>query len=166
VGLQFSRDIFFFVHGDALKKAIKRSKIDINSVGGGGQTPLMASCLGGSAKTAEWLIKNGADVTIGEKDGYTCFHGVGFQGRPKVTKVLFEQGLKDDMHTDGYFGFHRACWGNEKRHAKTVQQFLKNGVDPELKTQRGQTCMSMTRNKHTKRVLNKWIKKRKSQNQC
>ena len=76
----------------------------------------------------------------------------------KVAKVLFEAGLKDNKHSDGYWGFHRACWGREKRHAKTVKVFLDNGTDPEFKSDDGRTCMQMTTNKHTKKVLRKHAK--------
>merc|ERR1711948_58922 len=135
---------------------------DINALGNGGQSPLMAATLAGSAKAVEALLKAGADATIGEKDGYTPFHGAGFQGRADVAKILFKHGLDVyTTHSDGFIGMHRACWRRERRHADTVRAFIKMGVDPEYKNKDGKTCMDMTQNEDTKKVLKRAIKKKK-----
>ena len=39
-----------------------------------------AACLAGKHKVVKKLLTAGADWRIGEKDGYTCMHGAGFQG--------------------------------------------------------------------------------------
>ena len=41
----------------------------------GQQTPLMQSVLHGRTKMVQFCLENGADVTIGERDGYTPMHG-------------------------------------------------------------------------------------------
>jgi len=49
----------------------------------------------------EALLAAGADVSIGEKDGYTPMHGAGFQGRAEVAKLLIAHGLDpSDVHSD------------------------------------------------------------------
>ena len=50
----------------------------INELGPGGQTPLMHAVLSGKIQAVKYLLKQGADVTIGEKDGYTrkSFHNI------------------------------------------------------------------------------------------
>jgi hypothetical protein len=40
----------------------------------GRQTPLMQSVLHGRTKMVEFFLENGADVNIGERDGYTPMH--------------------------------------------------------------------------------------------
>ena len=52
---------------------------DLNARGGGGQTPLMSAVLSGKTEAVRALLKHQPDVTIGEKDGYTPFHGAGSQ---------------------------------------------------------------------------------------
>ena len=42
--------------------------MDINTIGPGGQTPLMHAVLSGKLKAVKALLKLGADTTIGEKD--------------------------------------------------------------------------------------------------
>lgn len=60
---------------DAANAALKAGA-NINSKSPrGAQTPLMQSVLHGRTKMVEWCLENGADVTIGERDGYTPMHG-------------------------------------------------------------------------------------------
>ena len=74
---------------------------DINKQGDGGQTPLMAAVLGGATKSVAALLKHNPDTTIGEKDGYTAFHGAGFQGRADIVPLLVAHGLDPlDRHDD------------------------------------------------------------------
>lgn len=133
---------------------------DINLQGAGGQTPLMASVLQGNTENVVALLKHNPDVTIGEKDGYTAFHGVGFQGRADMVPIFMEHGLDPlDMHRDGHIGMHRACWGGEKRHTDTVEAFLKAGVPFDHPNANGETPMDMVRNNiKTKKLLKKWAK--------
>ena len=54
-----------------LKAALAAGE-DINTVQGGtGQTPLMNAVLSGKLLAVKYLLRKGADTTIGEKDGYT-----------------------------------------------------------------------------------------------
>tara|TARA_B100000524_G_scaffold207240_1_gene108372 strand:- start:26 stop:454 length:429 start_codon:yes stop_codon:yes gene_type:complete len=105
-------------------------------------------------KALKALLAAGADVTIGEKDGYTPMHGAGFQGRAEVAKVLIEHGLNpSDRHADGFTPIHRACWGGSQRHAETVRVLLEAGVSHEEKSSNGDTPMEMTKNPHTLQVI-------------
>ena len=131
---------------------------------GSGQTPLMGSVLRGNTEMVQLLLQQGADTTIAEKDGYTPPHGAGFQGRADVMKLLHESGVDvTEAHSrDGYAPFHRACWGREDRHTATVEYLLKEGLAhvnlTGLKDDR--TCMDMTRNPGTMRVLKEYEAKK------
>ena len=129
----------------------------------GGQTPIMAATLAGSAKVAKRLLEIGADTSIGEDMGYTPFHGAGFQGRAEIGQMLLDHGLSPiDMHSDGYTPLHRAAWGSEKRHTEFVKFLLENGVDPNIPSRSGQTAFQMTNNRNTKNVLLKYIEANKN----
>merc|ERR1719261_1242166 len=122
----------------------------------------MAAVLAGADKSVESLLQANADATIGEKDGYTPFHGAGFQGRAEVAKHLLEARLDpSDRHKDGSTPLHRACWGGEQRHTDMVRFLLKNGVDPEEKDSNGRTCLDMTSNERTMKLVKKRIEKKK-----
>jgi uncharacterized protein len=131
-----------------------RMGADLNVKGEGGQTPLLFAVLAGRYEAVETLIDLGADVTIPEYMGYTVMHAAGFQGRAKIAKLLGDHGI-DPMgeHEDGYYPIHRACWGNEPRHAETVKAFLDLGVPPNLKSGKGVTCLQMTQNAETRKIV-------------
>jgi len=134
---------------------------ELNAKGNGGQTPLMASVLGGATNAVKVLLEKGADTSIGEKDGYTPFHGAGFQGRAEIAKLLKAHGLDPlDTHSDGYIGLHRACWGREQRHTDTVRAFLKMGVDAEYKAKNGRTCLDSTSNEATQKFVRGWLRRK------
>ena len=120
-----------------------------------GQTALMAAVLRGKARAVEFLLKQGADTTIAEKDGYTPAHGAGFQGRAEVLRLLDKYGVNvmdpQPRHRDGFLPFHRACWGNEPRHTKVVRVYVEElGMDPKIKAKNGKTCFDMSPNSQTK----------------
>lgn len=88
---------------DAASAAL-RNGANINALSPrGSQTPLMQSVLHGRMKMVKWALENGADVTIGEKDGYTPMHGAGFQGRSEIAQLLKDHGVGlREKHADGY----------------------------------------------------------------
>ena len=155
-------DIFDAVRQDnekLIKSAIDAG-VDINSIGPGGQTPLMHAVLSGKVSAVKTLLKLGADTKIGEKDGYVPIHGAGFQGRAEIAQILIDHGVDPfDKHTDGYMPIHRACWGQEKRHTDTVKVFLENGVPYDQKAENGATPTTAAKkmgNKETIKLLKKW----------
>mmetsp|Transcript_19913 Transcript_19913/g.40486 ORF Transcript_19913/g.40486 Transcript_19913/m.40486 type:complete len:204 (+) Transcript_19913:1549-2160(+) len=126
-----------------------------------GQTCLMAATLRGKPTVVKYLIEKGADTTIPERDGYTPPHGAGFQGRPDVMKILKDDGNVDVInapHPDGFAPIHRACWGSQPRHTEVVEYLIQIGEDPNRRSvgDRKQTCWEMTRNSHTKEVLERY----------
>lgn len=121
-----------------------------------GQTALMRATLHGWSSIVTYLLDQGADVNIGEKDGYTPAHGAGFQGRPKIMAILKEHGVDifSLAEKDNFSPFHRACWGREERHTETIRYMLEQGVDLHAKGGPEQrTCFQMTPNRGTRNLL-------------
>eukprot|EP00588_Corethron_pennatum_P020304 CAMPEP_0194330774 /NCGR_PEP_ID=MMETSP0171-20130528/53196_1 /TAXON_ID=218684 /ORGANISM="Corethron pennatum, Strain L29A3" /LENGTH=218 /DNA_ID=CAMNT_0039091963 /DNA_START=31 /DNA_END=684 /DNA_ORIENTATION=- len=115
-----------------------KNDCDINEIipDASGQTLLMNAVLQGkNDDVVTTLLKAGADVSIGEKQGYTPIHGAGFQGRASHARILVELGGMnvDDIHTDGHTPLNRACWGNMPGHAETMRTLLELGADIEKK---------------------------------
>lgn len=125
--------------------------VDVRS----GQTPLMAAILRGKADIVQFLLDRGADVTIAEKDGYTPAHGAAFAGHAAILKILKEHGIDvvTDEHDDGFYPFHRACWGKTAGHTEAVEYLLKLGVDPDLEAGDGNRCIEMTKSSKTEQLL-------------
>jgi ankyrin repeat protein len=126
----------------------------------GGQTCLMSATLVGAIDIVRWCLEKGADVTVGEKDGYTPMHGAGFQGRADIAKILIEHGLDpSDVHHDGFTPLHRACWGMDERHTDFVRVLLEHGVKPnEEAADKSRPC-DYSRNKNTSKVIKRAIRK-------
>ena len=107
------------------------AEIDAIADNEGGRSALMAACLAGKHKTVKTLLAAGADWRVGEKDGYTCMHGAGFQGHAKVVATALAAGVpvRGNPHEDGFLPIHRACWGDSKGHADTVRMMVLQGKE-------------------------------------
>mmetsp|Transcript_55729 Transcript_55729/g.135033 ORF Transcript_55729/g.135033 Transcript_55729/m.135033 type:complete len:204 (-) Transcript_55729:54-665(-) len=147
----------------SIRSAIEDSPSLLDEKGVGGQTPLIHAVLTGKRVAVKTLIELGADTIATEKDGYNILHAVAFQGRAVILRYLLSDdnvktGLDPltDQHSDGYYPLHRACWGREGRHTKTVEVFLDHGGVPfDLKAADGRTCIEMTRNQGTIDLITK-----------
>jgi ankyrin repeat protein len=104
----------------------------------------MSATIEGKFHAVQMLLHAGADVNIGDKDGFTPIHGAGFQGRADIARLLVRQGGMNvnDRHDDGYTPMHRAIWGQEPRHAETVKVLLQLGANLKAKTPRGEVHIS------------------------
>ncbi|KAL7545722.1 hypothetical protein ACHAWF_009076 [Thalassiosira exigua] len=153
---QADNDLFDALKGEDFDAAAAAlgAGANINSRSDRGlQTPLMQNVLHGRLKSVEWCLKNGADATIPERDGYTPMHGAAFQGRVEIAELLKEHGVGlRDLHKDGHEPAIRTCWGPEERHAKALAWFLDNGVPL---NDIYDTCMEMSSNPAVKELLQK-----------
>lgn len=131
-----------------LVKEVKEHGADVNVMNPHNkQTPFMTSSLKGEMKMMETLLELGADPTKGEENGYTAFHGAGFQGHAVVARFLCEKVKQldpNEMHKDGYRPIHRACWGKMNRHAEFVKTLIEDcGVDPDSLTKKNETPLQV-----------------------
>lgn len=135
---------------------------------GSGQTPLMKSILMGHTDMVRMLLMlPEVDVSLGEKDGYTAFHGAGFQGRAEIAKLLLEDSRNIDpntFHEDGFAPLHRACWGREQRHVDTIRVLVDMGkVKWNLKTKNGKTCRDIAMSPLIVNVMKEYASKAKNE---
>ena len=107
------------------------------------------------------------DVSLGEKDGYTAFHGAGFQGRAEIAKLLLEDSRNIDpntFHEDGFAPLHRACWGREQRHVDTIRVLVDMGkVKWNLKAKNGKTCRDIAMSPLIVNVMKEYASKAKNE---
>lgn len=151
--------------GAAIRSAVENDPSMLESIGPGGQTPLIHAVLTGKIDAVATLLEIGADTSATEQDGYDVLHAAGFQGRAEILEVLLQRFAEQkaaggfaldpstDRHKDGYYPLHRACWGRAPRHTDTVKVFLKHGVKFDLSSDKGLTCEEMTTNMETKGII-------------
>lgn len=161
--------------GDEDNPDVEKVKKLLSLPGKGGQSPLMAAALEGSAKSFKVLLEHGAEAVFGcaVPDAVLCsrqspYHPAGFKGRAEIVRISKAHGLDPlDMH-DGFTGMHRACAelgytdnDNRQDYTDTVFAFLEMGVDPEHKAEDGRTCLEMTSNEATKKLVQEWVRQTK-----
>jgi ankyrin repeat protein len=128
----------------------------------GMQSPLMFASLTGKTRALKVLLELNADATLGEKDGYTPLHGAAFQGRAEAAAALLaHSSVPNDFHQDGYAPIHRACWGSSKGHTATVHEFLKAGVQHDLRTRTSPSKrpIDIASNAATLDLLSSWARR-------
>ena len=116
-----SNAVFEAVKNDdsaAIRSAIENDSSMKESIGPGGQTPLIRAILTGKLNAVNTLLDLGADASATEKDGYTVFHAAGFQGRAEILEVLLQYFADQkesggfvldpvtDKHKDGFYPMH------------------------------------------------------------
>jgi len=163
-----SASVFEEVQNDdttAIKKVVKNDPSALESIGPGGQTPLIHAVLTGKLESVKTLLGLGANTAATENDGYNVLHAAGFQGRSEILEVLLQHFAiqkeaggfvldpSTDKHEDGFYPIHRSCWGREPRHTETVKVFLTNNVSSQLSADNGKTCAEMTNNEGTKMLI-------------
>jgi len=100
----------------AITSSVQTNPSALESIGPGGQTPLIHAVLTGKATAVKTLLELGADALATEKDGYNVLHAAGFQGRAQILQTLLDHfrqadadktlDPKTDVHKDGYFPLH------------------------------------------------------------
>ena len=118
-------DVFDAVRKDdvgKMKSLLEKNRDDLGTFintrdKNSGQTPLMMSILMGKVEIVRILLaEDVVDVTIPEKDGYTPYHGAGFQGRAEIAKLLLEDRRQIDpnlKHKDGFlWDMNNKKWSN------------------------------------------------------
>lgn len=68
----------------------------------------MSAVLLGKKRSVQYLLKRGADPTVGAVDGYTPMHAAAYKGRTEIAQMLIANGLDPwDTHTDGHLPMTR-----------------------------------------------------------
>ena len=102
----------------AIRSAVENDPSILESIGPGGQTPLIHAVLIGKLNAVTTLLELGADTSATERDGYDVLHASGFQGRAEILEVLLKEFAKEkkaggfsldpstDQHRDGFYPMH------------------------------------------------------------
>lgn len=123
--------------------ALRNAGMDINAIGGTGQTALGLACsqksshfVKGQEEVLDWLIKN-TDLNMRDKLGNTALHIMVQKSNEKGVLKLIESGAQVDIqNNDGETPLSRAASNGS---TKVVELLLERGANPNIQNNRGQT---------------------------
>lgn len=108
-------------HLEIAKLLVEKDKTTINTQGQGYVTPLFLACKGGDSDMCQWLIDNGADITLVANGNKTCLHHASWFGHFDVVKVIVETGMKIYNRVEA----NEAFWNSEKSIGNPNHRYLK-----------------------------------------
>jgi len=154
-----------------VKKEIENGA-DVNIKSAQNQSPVMHAVLDGQDDIVEYLLTvKGVDLSITDApagkpstEGYSPLHGAAFKGRYNCARMLIAAGQDPDLkHDDGFTPLHRATWGSNEEHTKTVQVMLDFGARADMLADDGTNALNMAReakNDATVAILQEYLEKK------
>lgn len=108
------------------------------------RTALHNCCMRGHTKAVKLLLKNGADVTATDQEGWTALHHAADEGYLEVVRCLVEHVKECEMNFDqktiqpGGTALHIAA---ERGFAGIVDELMRNGASSTTKSRDGETVL-------------------------
>ncbi|KAJ3317270.1 hypothetical protein HDV06_001815, partial [Boothiomyces sp. JEL0866] len=108
----------------ALELLAKQPNFDVNSCHDG-FTALHAASVSGQARAVEWLLKNGADVTLKKNDEWndTALHYAAGKGHAEVVSLLLKNGATQEKNFAGQLPIDLAKENNHHKVLKVFNEF-------------------------------------------
>ncbi|KAH6889612.1 hypothetical protein B0T10DRAFT_486475 [Thelonectria olida] len=88
-------------HTEVVRILSRHHEVDVNSVSGTGQTPIMGASLHGHEKIVEILLAAGAKTHFIDIRGETATRMAELRGHEKVVQILFEAQLEEERRASG-----------------------------------------------------------------
>ena len=113
-----------------LKETYEKQRIayPINEVcGDRGRTPLHLAVISGDVETVRWLVKNGADPTMQNNQGYSALHEAAAKGRNEIVLLFLENKINVNLLSSCGWPvlFSAARFG----HLEIVKTLMARGAD-------------------------------------
>ena len=116
-----------------------------------GFLPLVEAAMKRSNKIAEYLIKQGANVNLKDKDGDTALLAAALKGNLKIFKLLLKKGAK--IKVTNKKGSTPLLYAAYSGNAKIAEILLEKGADVLVKNKNGTEVISMCIKRRNARVL-------------
>jgi len=133
-----------------LKKYIENN--NINKQNANGSTPLILACSENSFDLAQFLIKQGANVNLPDKEGNSPLHNTILQTKNvKLVSILIKKGANVD--SKNYLGLTPLMCAAYKNHNEIITMLLKSGANRSLKSKDHKTALEYANDKETKKLI-------------
>ena len=139
------------INGEAIRDYIAHGGNVNDIINHDGQTCLMLAAQKDDAKTAQWLIDNGANINQQDKKGRTSLMFSAKKGFLKTQKVLLENGADPNIQDqDGKTAFMFSAQENQLEAAKMLVEY---NADINLKDKDGKTAFMIAAEKGNLDIL-------------
>ncbi len=141
-----------------VKTLLKTHSEWLNSPDQNQKTPLLLSLESGHAAIARYLIDQGADINLKDKDKNSPIHNAAYLGNLEIVDLLLKKGAAS-LNEGNYRGqtpLHLAC---ERGHPGVVTRLLEAGADVEARDTLGRTPLMTTATSKNMEVVNALLKK-------
>ena len=91
------------------------------------------------------LIENGANMNMKDRSGTNCLFAACDSDEPKTVKAILSRGVVDlnEFNSSGWTVLHKlAAVNNHEAAAKITPMLIKNGANPDLRDNNGNTPVS------------------------
>ncbi|XP_071095400.1 ankyrin repeat domain-containing protein 50-like [Haliotis cracherodii] len=102
-------------HVEMVQYLLSKITVDINCKGNYGRTPVMVAAEKGHRKTFDLLVKQGADVSLVDDNGYNILHLASLAGRVQMVTYLISHEYVD-LNGKNKFGYTAAMIAANEKH--------------------------------------------------
>ncbi|XP_071086040.1 serine/threonine-protein phosphatase 6 regulatory ankyrin repeat subunit C-like [Haliotis cracherodii] len=118
-------------HLDLVKDSVTNHRVDINSRGRYGRTPVMKAAEKGHKEVLDLLKSNGCDVNLKDDNGNNILHVACIGGHVEIVKFVLSQGLVG-INSRGQYGRTPAMMAAGGQHIEVVEVLFDTGADLSL----------------------------------
>ncbi|KAL3270517.1 hypothetical protein HHI36_021056 [Cryptolaemus montrouzieri] len=116
------------LHGNVDNVKLLISKLDPNSIDSSGNTPFHESVLSGNIQVIDYLVENGAEISVTNKTGANALHLAAGQNLEHVINLLVNV-YNFDINCVDLNGYSALHWAARKNCNNAMKTLIKLGID-------------------------------------
>ncbi|XP_046577420.1 ankyrin-1-like [Haliotis rubra] len=127
---------------DIVKHVFKQNIVDINSRRADGGTPALIAAVYGHSTLFEYLVKNGADLSVEDDDGDNILHSACVGGNIDIVKYVLKQNIVD-LNTKASDGTTPVSIAAVHGHSAVLEYLVKGGANLSTVNENGDNILHL-----------------------